>query len=140
MWSGVYFSILSTSENDIDAISEAYRLAQADNVNSVEVYRCGTQSLIAHVFSDGEVGLASDRAASDSNTIQPPLVEEIQAANKRLGDKLKARDAVIDDLIDLTAQEIYTALPRINQPDVKLEVSRLRGKLGALNQIRDLEG
>lgn len=68
MWNGVYFTIGSKSENDVDAISEAYRLAQVDDVGSVEVHRCGTQGLIAHVFAgDGVGGLDSNSIADEES-------------------------------------------------------------------------
>ncbi len=137
----IYFVILAKSKNDAGAIAEAHNLAKAGGTecSSVEVRTCGTEELIAHVFPDGAVGLAKQQAIDDSDMIQPPQVKELQECSRRLGDKLKARDVVIDDLIDLTALEINEFRPNITHVDAKLELARLRGRLSVLHHIRDLE-
>lgn len=60
----IYFVILARSHNDACAIAEAHKLAKVGGpeYGSVEVRICGTKTLIAHVFSDGSVNLASNRA------------------------------------------------------------------------------
>lgn len=57
----IYFVILARSHNDACAIAEAHKLAKVGGpeYSSVEVRTCGTKELIAHVFPDGAVGLAS---------------------------------------------------------------------------------
>ncbi len=64
----IYFAILATSKNDADAIAEAHRLAKTDGVAMIEVRRCGTKKLIAHVSCDGDVGLTDSGGTSQSLT------------------------------------------------------------------------
>lgn len=88
----IYFIILARSHNDACAIAEAHKLAKVGGpeYGSVEVRTCGTKKLIAHVFSDGAVGLAgevNDAPDFDASRVERHAFDDLDA-------KENAADAV----------------------------------------------